>query len=324
MLTMPALSGLFVACGNAGDEAGPAARATPAPAKSAGAPNEAPALKFAVAARTTGTIYLLAGPDPASQDVYRIDGDWSKAERLTSSPLNFGISSIAANRDRVVVATGLQGADRIEQLRSNREPSPLPGIAIDAGSDPALDSTDSLAYVVTGRRGDRVFSQLKVQPPGGGKAARRLQRTLLASPVFTRRGRLTVLAGPAGRTRLVLDPGRANSVTRRLVHPRPTTLVADRRGRIAHLVYRKRLAPQLEQGGRLRLKGAELAILRPDGRLQRLFKLDWFPLAWSPDGRRLLVASTSDRRIGLLNPRTGRVRSIGEIDGVVGEADWIP
>jgi hypothetical protein len=51
--------------------------------------------------------------------------------------------------------------------------------------------------------------------------------------------------------------------------------------------------------------------MRLDGSHRRVFRRDWFPQAWSPDGRRILVANRA--RVGLMNPNTGAVKRLGRL-----------
>jgi hypothetical protein len=69
-------------------------------------------------------------------------------------------------------------------------------------------------------------------------------------------------------------------------------------------------------------RGRFVAIMRLDGSRRRVFRREWAPLAWSPDGRRVLVGGQQSR-IGLLNPRTGSVRRLGSLPcGYLSSAVW--
>jgi hypothetical protein len=67
-----------------------------------------------------------------------------------------------------------------------------------------------------------------------------------------------------------------------------------------------------------------LAIVRLDGAGRRSLRTDWSPLAWAPDGSRILVQSLdSASELGLMDPVSGEVQRLGRLDcGFVMSAQW--
>jgi hypothetical protein len=65
-------------------------------------------------------------------------------------------------------------------------------------------------------------------------------------------------------------------------------------------------------------------LLDAHGHTDKRFRTPWVPLAWSPNERRLLVASTeTEGELGLMNRRTGSVKSLGKLPcGRVAAATW--
>lgn len=60
------------------------------------------------------------------------------------------------------------------------------------------------------------------------------------------------------------------------------------------------------------------------GKHIRAHKSEWFPVTWSPDSRRLLVARFEDphSKLGVMDPATGRVEEIGPVACAVAYAQW--
>lgn len=60
------------------------------------------------------------------------------------------------------------------------------------------------------------------------------------------------------------------------------------------------------------------------GKHVRSFSTQWFPLTWSPDSRRLLVARFEDphSKLGVMDPATGRVEEIRPVACAVSTAEW--
>ena len=62
-------------------------------------------------------------------------------------------------------------------------------------------------------------------------------------------------------------------------------------------------------------------MIDPDGR-QRVFRTPWAPVAWSPDGRRILALR--GHTLGVMSPKTGAVRVIARAGGgTIADAAWL-
>lgn len=83
-------------------------------------------------------MYVGAGPDELSLDVYRVSGSLGQARRITFSPLGLGIQNLAGSRSEAVIERICCGllhfVDRLNFARHGG----LPGTMIGAGMDPAI------------------------------------------------------------------------------------------------------------------------------------------------------------------------------------------
>jgi hypothetical protein len=103
-----------------------------------------------------------------------------------------------------------------------------------------------------------------------------------------------------------------------------TRVGEDRKGRLVDEVIGKG-ADILTISSRRRVAyshGRRVTVMRLDGSHRHVFARDWTPWAWSPGGRRILV-SGANRRVGLMNARTGAVRRLGRLPcGYLTSAEW--
>jgi len=253
-----------------------------------------------------GVLYVLAGRDPNFSDVYRLSGDPARARRLTT---NGRLSTISAQPGRVVVADARgSGSDRTETLDLTAKGDALPGRLIDpAGQTPVLSRSGKVAYVVPqyGENGSDAGTNLFVAPyEGGPKRLLYRARSGLGSPTWLPGDRLAVISDPeAAKAKVVLDPGtpRERAVDPGL--PRTYDLQANALGDLFAANARR------------------LALLSPAGK-PRGAPIDRRPLAWAPDGRRVLVVD--GRELGLLDPDSGRVEPLLHTDRpTIGSASWV-
>jgi hypothetical protein len=275
-----------------------------------------PPVSAAVASKLgRGVIYLLAGPDPAAENVWLIRG---RTERLlTSGTKNNAISSVGAAAAGVVVSDDRFNADDLARV-TTRGAWWLPtGRASrrHQGSCATISARGTIAFVTVPRAmgyPDSRNFELRDQDSFTSKSVIiYTSRTPLADPVF----------GPANQIAFIRQPkiGDYNSTT---------VIVRSRDGRLRvvktgfadpdSLVW-SATAPDLVVAA-WPLKAEAIS---SSGR-RRLLPAGWFPLAWNPAGTRLLVVSRTS--IGLWIPASpGAVRIIGPLNpGVeVGTASWL-
>jgi hypothetical protein len=302
VLRLPALLGCFVAVALAlgGCGGGTAHRRTTAgPGR-----GQAPTVTFTGGA-LPGTVYVGAGPDELSLDVYRLSGSLSRARRITFSPLGLGIQSLAANRSEAVIERTCCGllhfVDKLDFARRGG----LPGTMIGAGTNPALAADGRLARVVPGYQGCSCDA-LVVRPSLLGRD--RLQYTIahpgtIAAVAWSPTGQLGVVigtmlsSGAIGRPAILLDPGTSRQ---RRIDPGPKWQLTS--------------GFWFGPGGQLswQLQSNAVEIRSPAGQVTSVPVLgSWQVTCWLPNGTLFAISPLNHNAIGTLDPRTGTVTTVG-------------
>lgn len=253
--------------------------------------------------RLSGTIYLLAGENTSHLGVFRLQEPYDALQPMGSES---AISSVAACPRLATVAAPDPYADHIMRLTEDDLKS-FAKIGKPRGSAPALSPECRLAFMQPVERAGKELVKLRTWRPGS--------ETIRTVHTYREAGTL-VAWGPKGRL----------AISRSQSPPYVIDIRTERR-RLA----RVRVGPAIRQlNGLLWASGDALVATqtRPgriilidiESRTRRRFD-DWEALAWRPDGRMLLVAQ--GRRLATLNPRTGRIRVVGEVSiGPVYEAAW--
>jgi hypothetical protein len=260
-------------------------------------------------AAIAGTLLITCGPTATTSDVYLKDPTGA-VRALTATPEDQGVRDAVWLGDRVVTV-GREFADLLA-VRDVDAPRTSRGRLIERqiARDPAVSKSGVLAYtrLWEDRRG-RLYDEVVRVGSDGRK--RVLARRRLIRDLIWVRGRIFALSeiGRRGRIELV-DLSRDRPRTTPLHGTRVGPLAATSTGRIAY-----------SYGGRRRHR---MAIMGLDGTRRRTFRSDWYPLAWAPDGSRILVQSFgSAPELGLMDPGTGEVQSLGRLDcGYVISAQW--
>jgi hypothetical protein len=260
-------------------------------------------------ATIAGTLLFTCGPTGTTSDAYLKDPTGA-VRRLTLTPEDQGVRDATWLGDRVVTV-GREFLDLLA-VREVDAPPTSPGRLLERqiASSPAVSNSGVLAYtrLSEGRRG-RLQDEVVRVGPGGRK--RVLARRRLIWDLFWVRNRIFALS-EIGR------PGRMELVEVSRKRPRTTPLPGTRVGRLA-ATSTGRIAYSYRAGRRHRL-----AIMRLDGSRRRAFRTGWYPMAWAPDGSRLLVQSGgSPADLGLMDPGTGEVQRLGRLDcGFMISAQW--
>jgi hypothetical protein len=256
-------------------------------------------------ARISGSLLFSCGKDTlrGETDAYLKDKSGA-VRRLTESQSILDVRWLG--NDVVVVSSRWDFGDAIYRRSVATDPR-APGRRIAGGGrparTPAVSASGTLAYSRLGEeRSGRLFEEVVVARDGRRRALGRFRSVY---GLFWIRGRLYAHVRSRGITDLV-------AVTRR---------TATRLGRHVGLMA---AAPDgrvaFSTSGRYRYG---VTVMRVDGSKRRTFRTPWYPLTWSPGGTRVLVGSRRAREIGLMDPDSGRVESLGPSGcGAVVSADW--
>jgi hypothetical protein len=251
----------------------------------------------------TGSLLFACQSAPATGDLYFKD-DAGVVHQLTVTEPSQGASDAVWDGQSLVAVVDRGFRNGIERRELTTRPATA-GKRVGEGVSPAVSSRGTLAYV-----------SIRGETKGG---------RMVDEVIRVRRGRRTVLWQRDSVQQLYWVGGRlfAWGETRSgrddLVeinrHPRRSISLGKRGGPVA-VSSQGRVAYTFGRRGHYRF-----AVMRLDGSHRRVFRRDWFPLTWSPDGGRILVGNRS--RIGVMTPRTGNVRRLGKLDcGYVTSAVW--
>lgn len=275
-----------------------------------------------------GTIWLLAGPEPISANVFRIAAGTGQVRQVTSNPKGHGISWLSASKAGVVVADARTGTDRVGMLSQTGQVTPIhtgdpdttraftPALAPDGtvafaravypleSGVPMVPGSSSGSVAPSPGRVAPVW-ELVVAPPGSGPVTVvHHGDTDVAAPAW----------GPGMALAFVESPGTHDPGVR------PQVLI--QRDRSAPVV---RFDVALDKVGSLAWgphEAVPLAVtdgeratvlLDLETRTQRRLPAGWVGLCWSPHGRQLLVARGADLGLVAADKPT-QVVEVGRLD----------
>ena len=248
-----------------------------------------------------GSLLFVCGKgQPGTAELYFKD-DAHAVRQLTVTQPSAGANSATWLGDRILAVIDRDLTNRMEVRELGTPPDEV-GRPLGPGAAPAVSRTGTIAYLRAGedRRGRLVDEVVRLR---GGRRKVLARRHAFWDLFWVGRRLYAFTESRSGRSALLeVTRGARRSVPLR--GRRVATVAVSSRRCVAYTFRRDRLA-----------------VMRLDGSRRRVFRRAWAVLAWSPDGRRVLV--THRTRIGLLNPRTGRVRGLGRLPcGYIGSAVW--
>jgi len=249
-----------------------------------------------------GTLLFTCTAEVGGGDVYLKDASGA-VRRLTVTPERNGIGQVAWWGDRIVV----DNAGEV-QVRDLDTPPEEPGenLEFEVSRNPAASERGVLAYTRLWEDRRRRLKDEIVRVAGKRRVVIARRKNVFG--LFWVGDRLFAHAErrEGGRAWLVEVTRKGRPATP--LGPKVGFVAVSRTGRVAYSRY-----------GR----DQRVTVIRTDGSRRRVFRRAWVPLAWAPDERALLVAS--NRRIGLMNPRTGKIDRLGRLGcGFITSAVWTP
>jgi hypothetical protein len=251
-----------------------------------------------------GRVFVLCGRDEWSTDVYELTAD--RLQRRTQSAPDGAVHNFAVAGARIALVGSGATMDEIRIGRLGQGLVTTHRVA--DGQGVALKADGTIAWDVTTSQHGGLVSAVWIRRPG--QPARRVATYASVWGLSYATGRLDVVAASRKKFRIVRGVGGRTVTSHRLLTDRPTRVISSRSGRIAY------------NGGnsthrRLRVTGT-------DAQHPKSFAVDWYPLAWSPDERQLLVGAIGEHSaLGLMNPSTGEISSLGTLEcGGVALAQW--
>jgi hypothetical protein len=257
--------------------------------------------------RVAGTIYVNAGQDQLNADLYRADGSLERVSRITRDGR---VSIIAGSRDGRLAVANARGAgtDRLEFAALDRGGDVLPGEVIDSsGQAPSFSPGGKLLYVkprYAPDGGEAGYRYYVTDSRGGSKKAVWSSGDEQVLLDWGPGEKLAAVYG--GKPTIVVEPGGPSE--RRIDVPLSsvTSFLVNRDGAIA-----------------ARDESRRVAVVPPAGE-PKVFATRGVPLAWSPDGKSLLLLSEGTR-LDVLTIADGSIRRVGRVDnGEIYGAAWVP
>jgi hypothetical protein len=262
-----------------------------------------------------GVFYLLAGPAPASLNVWEVTAA-TGARQLTHNPLGYGISSFAASAAGIILADARHGADNLARWGTHGavwlHPAGQPQALIH-GEGPGISDSGDIAYETPPAPGDKYF-QVWVQHGFTGRPRVVYRHRFdIGGPEFGPRGQI-VVSGPVG-------PWLSGH------KPQEVLLSPSRKPRIlktgfSQLGYPTAWAPHAPALAVASWQHTA-KVFYPSGR-QAPLPPGWQPLTWDSNGTQLLMRSHS--LLGTWSPKQPHsVTVIGSINQryLLIQASWL-
>lgn len=259
----------------------------------------------------TGTFYLLAGPKSGwSNNVWQVTGSGGKQAELTHTRPNYGIDALAGSHAGIAVANASTGTDEVDRLTKHGM-IPMPG----GHGDPWVVTAAGAVYLVSF---DQDGSRLEVDKTFTSKPSLMFQQKDTIGAVAQGPGSRIVFQsfpvtlvghhGPIYEVREMLGRRRWRALDAHIPDPQVPIWSPNAIG--------------------LSINSRKMASVRgivlEHGDHYRRMPLGWRSLAWSPNGRLLLLQK--GQLLGLWNPLThNAVRIVARTtgDSVVDRAVWL-
>ena len=260
-----------------------------------------------------GRFYVKAGENSLDADLYEFGFLPPRQERLTTAGR---ISTVDGCARKVVVSAAQKEVgltDHLQELQDGKL-GPVERLGTERGSDPHLSQDCRILYVRAAEAGAELVTEVVRFDPGTGTSATVAAGSTVASASWGPNGEILLLKRePTGPVLVVIKPdGSQTTITPE--QPDVGNPLWGSSGWIATDIAQPRQPPT----GTLFINPATGQRSHLDG---------WLPLAWSPDGRQLLVAeATKGTTLAVVElPDLARTRNVGVSEvGTVWDAVWLP
>jgi hypothetical protein len=268
----------------------------------------------ASAALGQGTLYLLLGNEDVSANLWRVDLPSGRSRQLTFNPAEDGVSNFDASPAGLVLGDARSSVDQAEFMRGGK-PHLLGG---GIGDSPQINDAGQVVDFASAEQSvthgpwshDRLL--LWDNPHGPYRTIYQTKPGNLASVAWN----------PAGDRILLINGPDDNAYIR--LYTANTRGQIERRWMILPGAGPDEYAwgPQGLAIGYFSSRPSE--ILSPSGLDKTPLPAGWVPGCWNPQGSKLLVITSDQRRVGIWLPaHPGRVHDLGALRGqAFQECSW--
>jgi hypothetical protein len=260
-----------------------------------------------------GRFYVKAGDNSLDADLYEFAFFPPRQDRITRKAR---VSTVDGCADKVVVSAAQKEVgltDHLQELQGGRL-APVEKLGTQPGSDPHVSSDCRILYVRLAEAASELISEVILFDPVTGTSTSVMKGSTLASAAWGPGGEILILKRePTGPELVVVKPDGSQRMIK-AEQPDVGNPLWGRSGWIATDIAELRQPPT----GTLFINPATMERSQLDG---------WLPLAWSPDGRQLLVAEAGrGTTLAVVElPDLTRTRNVGVSEvGTVWDAVWLP
>ena len=261
-----------------------------------------------------GRFYVKAGENSLDADLFEFGFGPRRQDRITTKAR---VSTVDGCADKVVVSAAQKEVgltDHLQELKGSQL-APVDQLGPRPGSDPHLSADCRMLYlrVAEGAAGDLV-NEIVLVEPGSGTSTTVTTGGTVSTASWGPGGQIVILRREATGPVLTVHQPDGSRTDIDPKQPDVGNVQWGRGGWMAMGIAEPRHAPT----GTLFLNPSNGERSQLDG---------WLPLAWSPDGRQLLVAeATKGTTLAVVElPDLTKTRNVGVSEvGTVWDAAWLP
>jgi hypothetical protein len=267
----------------------------------------------AAAALGTGVLYVDAGPDPTSTNLWQIDLPSGKALQLTHNPRQYGVSNFHASTAGLVMGDAATSVDVLDALWNGK----VIQIGDGNGDAPIINNQGQIA---------NQLDPPDLNKPGGyfsiilRNNAHSLPRVIYRERRFT--NLFTIDWSPDGKEMLILESPDSNAYEILYYLTTAGRVVGELRLQGGPLVQ---WGPQgLALSNDVYARPSPNEVISPSGKVLYRIPGNWMPRCWNPAGNELLVIRQSGA-VGLWKMSDpGRVHDLGNLPfGQLSQCSWL-
>jgi Gluconolactonase len=261
----------------------------------------------------TGRFYVKAGDNGLAADLYEFRFSPRGFDKITTEGR---VSTLDGCSEKVILSAAQKEVgltDHLQELKGNKL-VPVDQLGLQPGSDPHVSADCRILYLRVAEADPELVNEIMLFNPGTGTTTSVVKGSTVGSASWGPDGEIIILMREATGPVLVVREPDGSQTQINPEQPDIGNVQWGRGGWIAMGVAEPRQAPT----GTLFVNPATRERTQLDG---------WLPLAWSPDGKQLLVTdSKKGTTLAVVElPDLTKTRNVGVSEaGTVWDAVWLP